>query len=140
MDDAAFNTESVAADQLKAAERVTLNLNIGGTLTSPKVSLAGGSVKAQAKDIVKEAVQSKLDDARAKLEERKQQVQDSIGRPARRCHHGNGISDGAGSNDVAGLHTGGGELDRLLAGKPRKHDFKIGGAAAVSRHMSVTGG
>ncbi|WP_114777685.1 AsmA family protein [Botryobacter ruber] len=68
----------VGGDQLKAAERVTLNLNIGGTLTSPKVSLAGGSVKAQAKDIVKEAVQTKLDDAKAKLEERKQQVQDSI--------------------------------------------------------------
>lgn len=31
-------------------------------------------------------------------------------------------------------------LDRLLAGKPRRHDFKIGGAAAVARHMSVTGG
>lgn len=31
-------------------------------------------------------------------------------------------------------------LDRLLAGKPRRHDFRIGGAAAVARHMSVTGG
>jgi cyclic pyranopterin phosphate synthase len=31
-------------------------------------------------------------------------------------------------------------LDRLLAGKPRRHDFKIGGAPAVARHMSVTGG
>jgi len=32
-------------------------------------------------------------------------------------------------------------LDRLLAGKPRRHDFRIGAAApAVSRHMSVTGG
>jgi cyclic pyranopterin phosphate synthase len=31
-------------------------------------------------------------------------------------------------------------LDRLLAGKPRRHDFRIGGAPAVARHMSVTGG
>ena len=31
-------------------------------------------------------------------------------------------------------------LDRLLAGKPRRHDFRIGGAPAVTRHMSVTGG
>lgn len=31
-------------------------------------------------------------------------------------------------------------LDRLLAGKPRRHDFRIGGAPAVGRHMSVTGG
>jgi GTP 3',8-cyclase len=33
-------------------------------------------------------------------------------------------------------------LDRLLAGKPRGHDFKIAPAAApaLSRHMSVTGG
>jgi len=43
------------------------------------------------------------------------------------------------------LRSGGGEevdrlLDRLLAGKPRRHDFRIGGAPAVARHMSVTGG
>lgn len=31
-------------------------------------------------------------------------------------------------------------LDRLLAGKPRRHEFRIGGAPAVERHMSVTGG
>ena len=31
-------------------------------------------------------------------------------------------------------------LDRLLAGKPRRHDFRIGGTPAVARHMSVTGG
>lgn len=31
-------------------------------------------------------------------------------------------------------------LDLLLAGKPRRHDFHIGGAPAVARHMSVTGG
>lgn len=43
------------------------------------------------------------------------------------------------------LRSGGTEavnelLDRLLAGKPRRHDFRIGGAPAVARHMSVTGG
>jgi len=31
-------------------------------------------------------------------------------------------------------------LNELLAGKPRRHDFRIGGAPAVARHMSVTGG
>lgn len=31
-------------------------------------------------------------------------------------------------------------LDTLLAGKPRRHDFRIGAAPAVARHMSVTGG
>ncbi|WP_430741968.1 GTP 3',8-cyclase MoaA [Sphingomonas hankyongi] len=39
-----------------------------------------------------------------------------------------------GPQEVNGL------LDRLLAGKPRRHDFRIGGAPAVARHMSVTGG
>lgn len=43
------------------------------------------------------------------------------------------------------LRSGGAEavnalLDRLLAGKPRRHEFRIGGAPAVARHMSVTGG
>jgi cyclic pyranopterin phosphate synthase len=33
-----------------------------------------------------------------------------------------------------------GLLDRLLAGKPRRHEFRIGGAPAVARHMNVTGG
>jgi hypothetical protein len=42
------------------------------------------------------------------------------------------------------LRSGGPEavdalLDRLLAGKPRRHDFHIGGEPAVTRHMSVTG-
>ncbi|WP_166036807.1 GTP 3',8-cyclase MoaA [Sphingosinicella sp. YJ22] len=45
------------------------------------------------------------------------------------------------------LREGGAEavtnlLDRLLAGKPRRHDFRIaaGAAPVVARHMSVTGG
>ncbi|WP_299818354.1 AsmA-like C-terminal region-containing protein [uncultured Pontibacter sp.] len=60
------------------SERVTLNLSIGGTLSNPKVALAGGSVKEQAKDLVKSAVQSKVDDAKLQLEQRKQQLQDSV--------------------------------------------------------------
>ena len=31
-------------------------------------------------------------------------------------------------------------LDSLVAGKPRRHQFRIEGAPAVARHMSVTGG
>lgn len=31
-------------------------------------------------------------------------------------------------------------LDRLLAGKPKGHDFQIGAGATLARHMSVTGG
>ncbi|MBJ6117639.1 hypothetical protein JAO76_05525 [Pontibacter sp. BT310] len=68
----------VGGNQLKAAERVTLNLKVGGTLADPKVSLAGGSVKEQASNLVKEAVQSKLDDAKLKLDQRKAQAEDSI--------------------------------------------------------------
>ncbi|WP_162428105.1 AsmA-like C-terminal region-containing protein [Pontibacter pudoricolor] len=68
----------VGGTQLKAAERVTLNLKVGGTLADPKVSLAGGSVKEQASNLVKEAVQSKLDDAKLKLDQRKTQAEDSI--------------------------------------------------------------
>ena len=45
----------------------------------------------------------------------------------------------------AALRTGGvpaldAALDRAMAAKPRAHDFRIGGAPAVGRHMSVTGG
>jgi len=41
---------------------------------------------------------------------------------------------------AGGPATVDGLLDQLLAGKPRRHDFRIGGAPAVERHMSVTGG
>ncbi|MBC5994127.1 AsmA-like C-terminal region-containing protein [Pontibacter cellulosilyticus] len=68
----------VGNDALAASERVTLNLSIGGTLSDPRVALAGGSVKEQAKDVVKAAVQSKVDDAKLQLEQRKQQLQDSV--------------------------------------------------------------
>ncbi|MBC5774591.1 hypothetical protein H8S95_11010 [Pontibacter sp. KCTC 32443] len=68
----------IGGTQLKAAERVTLNLKVGGTLADPRVSLAGGSVKEQASTLVKEAVQSKLNDAKLKLDQRKAQAEDSI--------------------------------------------------------------
>ncbi|MCC9165385.1 AsmA family protein [Pontibacter harenae] len=69
---------SMIGSNVQAADRVTLNLNIGGTLKEPKVALAGGSVKDQATSIVQDAVQSKVNDAKGQLEQRKQQVQDSL--------------------------------------------------------------
>ncbi|WP_187263447.1 AsmA-like C-terminal region-containing protein [Pontibacter beigongshangensis] len=69
---------SLIGGDVKAAERVTLNLNIGGTLTDPRVSLAGGSAKGQVKDAVQNVVQDKLDDVKANVEQRKQQMQDSL--------------------------------------------------------------
>jgi len=71
-------TSLTGLQDIKGTDRVTMNLNIGGTLTNPKVSLAGGSAKAQAKDLVKNVVQSKLEVAKANLEEKKQAAQDSI--------------------------------------------------------------
>lgn len=47
------------------------------------------------------------------------------------------LRDALRAGDDAGVNA---LLDQLLAGKPRRHDFRIGGAAAVARHMSVTGG
>jgi len=41
-----------------------------------------------------------------------------------------------------GLEAVDAAIDRALAAKPERHDFRIeaGAAPAVSRHMSVTGG
>ena len=47
------------------------------------------------------------------------------------------LRDALRSGGVQAVHE---LLDCLLAGKPRRHDFRIGGAPAVARHMSVTGG
>jgi GTP 3',8-cyclase len=41
------------------------------------------------------------------------------------------------SEDDAPLHA---TIRQAIAGKPKGHDFRIGGAAAVARHMSTTGG
>ena len=71
-------TSLTGLSNIKGTDRVTLNVNIGGTLTNPKVALAGGGAKAQAKEVVQNVVQAKLDDAKGKLEVKKQQVQDSV--------------------------------------------------------------
>ena len=68
----------IGNEALKNSERITLNLNIGGTLAAPRVALAGGSVKEQAKDVVQNIVHSKVEDAKLQLEQRKQQLQDSV--------------------------------------------------------------
>nr|WP_283938534.1 GTP 3',8-cyclase MoaA [Sphingomonas alba] len=47
------------------------------------------------------------------------------------------LRDALRSGDAAAVDA---LLDQLLAGKPRRHDFHIGGSPAVDRHMSVTGG
>ncbi|MFD2514009.1 AsmA-like C-terminal region-containing protein [Pontibacter locisalis] len=65
-------------ENMKESERVTLKLNIGGTYSDPKVALTGGSVKEKATEFVKEAVENKLDVAKQQVEQRKQQLQDSI--------------------------------------------------------------
>ena len=62
----------------KGAERVTLNLKVGGTVDDPKVALAGGSAKAQAKDMVKDMVKSRLDTEKDKLQIRRQVAEDSL--------------------------------------------------------------
>ncbi|MDX5442416.1 MAG: hypothetical protein LPJ89_01390 [Hymenobacteraceae bacterium] len=69
---------NVVGKEIKGAETVTLNLNIGGTVTDPKVSLAGGAVKEQAKGIVEDVVKSKVDEAKADLEARKKAAEDSV--------------------------------------------------------------
>ncbi|MDX5438432.1 MAG: hypothetical protein LPK03_14605, partial [Pontibacter sp.] len=63
---------------LANTERVTLKLNVGGTYSNPKISLAGGSVKEQAKDVVKTVVEDKLNVVKQQAEQRKQQLQDSV--------------------------------------------------------------
>lgn len=68
----------IGNEALKTSDRITLNLNIGGTLSEPRVALAGGSAKGQAKDLVESVVKSKVDDAKTQLEQKKQQVQDSV--------------------------------------------------------------
>lgn len=68
----------IGNEALKTSDRITLNLNIGGTLSDPRVALAGGSAKGQAKDLVESVVKSKVDDAKMQLEQKKQQMQDSV--------------------------------------------------------------
>ncbi|MGV3503097.1 MAG: AsmA-like C-terminal region-containing protein [Adhaeribacter sp.] len=71
-------TSLTGVKDIKGTDRVTLNLNIGGTLTAPKVSLASSSAKGQAKAVVQSVVQSKLADAKQQLEAKKVVAQDSL--------------------------------------------------------------
>ena len=64
----------------KGAERVTLNLKVGGTHDDPKVSLAGGAAKAQAKEMVKDVVTDRLNVEKEKLQLKQKAAQDSVQR------------------------------------------------------------
>ncbi|MGV3640037.1 MAG: AsmA-like C-terminal region-containing protein, partial [Adhaeribacter sp.] len=71
-------TSLTGVKDIKGTDRVTLNLNIGGTLTAPKVSLASSSAKGQAKAVVQSVVQSKLADAKEQLAAKRVVAQDSL--------------------------------------------------------------
>ena len=73
-------TQLTGVKDIRGTERVTLGLNIGGTVTSPVVKLTSGSVKDQGKAIVTNVVKSKLTDALIGLTQRKQAQQDSTRR------------------------------------------------------------
>ncbi|WP_375416891.1 AsmA-like C-terminal region-containing protein [uncultured Hymenobacter sp.] len=53
-------TRLTGVRDIQGAERVTLGLNIGGSVTSPSVKLTSGSVKDQAKTLVTNVVKTKL--------------------------------------------------------------------------------
>ncbi|OUJ76226.1 AsmA family protein [Hymenobacter crusticola] len=73
-------SQLAGVSNLQGTDRVTLGLNIGGTVTSPQVKLTTSSVKDQAKTLVSNVVQAKVDDAKLKLQARAQVAQDSMQR------------------------------------------------------------
>ena len=79
-------TRLTGVQDIKGTERVTLGLNIGGTVSNPQVKLTSGSVKGQAKDLAKNLVtgivQSKLDDSKSKLAAKALLSQDSLKKEA----------------------------------------------------------
>ena len=77
-------TRLTGVADIKGTERVTLGLTIGGTVSNPIVKLTTGSVKAQAKDIVSNIVQAKVDDAKLKLQAQAKVAQDSVQRELQR--------------------------------------------------------
>ncbi|QJX46711.1 AsmA family protein [Hymenobacter taeanensis] len=77
-------TSLTGVQNLQGTDRVTLGLNIGGTVTNPQVKLTTGSVKAQAKDLVSNIVQAKVDDAKLKLQAQAKVAQDSLQRELQR--------------------------------------------------------
>jgi hypothetical protein len=56
-------TQLTGVQNIQGTDRVTLGLNIGGSLTSPVVKLTSGSLKDQGKTIVTNVVKTKLTDA-----------------------------------------------------------------------------
>ncbi|MDO7885929.1 AsmA family protein [Hymenobacter cheonanensis] len=56
-------TQLTGVQNIQGTDRVTLGLNIGGTVTSPVVKLTSGSLKDQGKAIVTNVVKTKLTDA-----------------------------------------------------------------------------
>lgn len=77
-------TQLTGVQNLKGTDRVTLGLNIGGTMKNPVVKLTTGSIKAQAKDLVQNIVQAKVDDAKLKLQAQAKVAQDSLQRELQR--------------------------------------------------------
>jgi len=56
-------TQLTGVQNIQGTDRVTLGLNIGGSVTSPVVKLTSGSLKDQGKTIVTNVVKTKLTDA-----------------------------------------------------------------------------
>ncbi|MBX0291775.1 AsmA family protein [Hymenobacter sp. HSC-4F20] len=77
-------TRLTGVQNLQGTDRVTLGLTIGGTITNPQVKLSSGSVKAQAKELVSNIVQAKVDDAKLKLQAQAKVAQDSLQRELQR--------------------------------------------------------
>lgn len=71
-------TSLTGVKDIKGTERITMNLNVGGTYIDPKVSLSAASTKAQAKDVVTSIVQNKVEVARQRLDQEKQKARDSV--------------------------------------------------------------
>jgi hypothetical protein len=70
-------TQLTGVKNLQGTDRVTLGLNIGGTVASPSVKLTSGSVKDQAKSLVTNVVKTKLTDALIGLTNKNKAKQDS---------------------------------------------------------------
>ena len=70
-------TQLTGVKDIQGTDRVTLGLNIGGTVGAPSVKLTSGSVKDQGKAIVTNVVKTKLTDALLGLTQKKKVAQDS---------------------------------------------------------------
>ncbi len=70
-------TQLTGVKNIQGTDRVTLGLNIGGTVKSPRVQLTSGSVKDQGKAIVASAVKAKLTTTLLDLATKNRQKADS---------------------------------------------------------------